>query len=173
MAQFLIRVQEGPAHVKVIDARPGGPCCGSVITVLGAPEPLRSVGGALPGSHLSPVPCSCPLFCLAFILVLVGTMSLRCTDFMLMLAYTLRLLRCWRLVTLNDTLLSHVDTFFCVVPVFAQTLSFALIVAYAFAMGGMELFSNRVRCRASVSCSTCVRRRTSRVLSVLPPPSSG
>lgn len=62
-----------------------------------------------------------------------------------MLAYTLRLVRCWRLVTLNDALHDHVDTFFSVIPVFAQTLSFALIVAYAFAMVAMQLFADKVR----------------------------
>lgn len=60
------------------------------------------------------------------------------------LAYTMRLMRCWRLVTLNDTLHAHVDTFFSVVPVFAQTLSFALIVAYGFALGGMLFFADKV-----------------------------
>ncbi|CAM9446221.1 unnamed protein product, partial [Ectocarpus sp. 6 AP-2014] len=33
-----------------------------------------------------------------------------CTDSLLMLAYTLRLVRCWRLVTLSDTLHDHVNT---------------------------------------------------------------
>ena len=61
-----------------------------------------------------------------------------------MLAYTLRLLRCWRLVTLNDTLHDHVNTFFSVVPVFAQTLSFALIMAYFFAMVAMQAFADKV-----------------------------
>lgn len=68
----------------------------------------------------------------------------RCTDWFLMLAYTLRLLRCWRLVTLNDTLHDHVNTFFSVVPVFAQTLSFALVVAYFFAMVAMQAFADKV-----------------------------
>lgn len=62
-----------------------------------------------------------------------------------MLAYTLRLVRCWRLVTLSDTLHDHVNTFFSVVPVFAQTLSFALIIAYAFAMVAMQAFADKVR----------------------------
>ncbi|CAM9284097.1 unnamed protein product, partial [Ascophyllum nodosum] len=66
-----------------------------------------------------------------------------CTDSVLMLAYTLRLLRCWRLVTLNDTLHDHVNTFFSVVPVFAQTLSFALIMAYFFAMVAMQAFADK------------------------------
>ena len=69
---------------------------------------------------------------------------------MLMLCFTLRLLRCWRLVTLNDTLHDHVNTFFSVVPVFAQTLSFALIVAYAFAMVAMQAFADKVRGRTKV-----------------------
>lgn len=63
---------------------------------------------------------------------------------MLMLAYTLRLVRCWRLVTLSDTLHDHVNTFFSVVPVFAQTLSFALIIAYFFAMLAMQAFADKV-----------------------------
>ncbi|CAM9925773.1 unnamed protein product, partial [Ectocarpus sp. 4 AP-2014] len=66
-----------------------------------------------------------------------------CTDSLLMLAYTLRLVRCWRLVTLSDTLHDHVNTFFSVVPVFAQTLSFALIIAYAFAMVAMQAFADK------------------------------
>lgn len=61
-----------------------------------------------------------------------------------MLAYTLRLVRCWRLVTLSDTLHDHVNTFFSVVPVFAQTLSFALIIAYFFAMLAMQAFADKV-----------------------------
>lgn len=72
-----------------------------------------------------------------------------------MLAYTLRLLRCWRLVTLNDTLHSHVDTFFSVVPKFSQTLSFALVAIYAFAMSGMQILSDRVSKAEGEAMAVC------------------
>lgn len=48
-------------------------------------------------------------------------------------------------MTLSDTLHDHVNTFFSVVPVFAQTLSFALIIAYFFAMVAMQAFAGKVR----------------------------
>jgi hypothetical protein len=48
--------------------------------------------------------------------------------------YAMRLVRCWRLVTLNDGLHEYVSTFFHIFPIFLQTLGFAAIIAYSFAM---------------------------------------
>jgi len=51
-----------------------------------------------------------------------------------------RLVRCWRLVVLSGTLHSYVNTFFEVFPLYAETLGFAILIAYSFAMLGTVLF---------------------------------
>mmetsp|Transcript_15090 Transcript_15090/g.19787 ORF Transcript_15090/g.19787 Transcript_15090/m.19787 type:complete len:1061 (-) Transcript_15090:269-3451(-) len=61
------------------------------------------------------------------------------------LAYQLaRLGRCWRLVQLNENLKQYFGCFFGLLPVLFQTISFALIIAYFFAMLGMQAYGGKV-----------------------------
>mmetsp|Transcript_30353 Transcript_30353/g.40054 ORF Transcript_30353/g.40054 Transcript_30353/m.40054 type:complete len:1422 (-) Transcript_30353:382-4647(-) len=62
----------------------------------------------------------------------------------LKLRKTARLARCWHLVQLNENLKQYFDCFFFTVPVLLQTICFALIIVFFFAILGMELFGNKV-----------------------------
>lgn len=65
-------------------------------------------------------------------------------ETILKVAHLFRITRCWRLLGLYKNLGRYFECFFGLIPVLIQTLSFALVIAYFFAMIGLQMYGGKV-----------------------------